>query len=110
MYGTRDAAQNWEHASMEFMESGGFRNGVATPCVFHDPSRDLRAVVQRDDFTVLGPNKELDWLCRTIANRFDVNFRRRLGPEATDDRSIRLLNHVSEGTEDGISLTKGMLR
>ena len=40
MYGTRDAAQNWEHAYMEFVESVGFKSGVATPCIFHNPNRN----------------------------------------------------------------------
>ena len=34
MYGTRDAAQNWEAAYAEFMESIGFTRGVSSSCVF----------------------------------------------------------------------------
>ena len=56
-----------------------------------------------DDFTVLGPNQELDWFRGVIADRFEVKFRGRLGPEAADNKSIRLLNRVIEWTEDGIS-------
>ena len=33
MYGTRDAAQNWEYAYAEFMESIGFIRGLASSCM-----------------------------------------------------------------------------
>ena len=51
MYGTRDAAQNWENAYAEFMESIGFSKGKASPCIFWHPGRNLRCVVHGDDFT-----------------------------------------------------------
>ena len=34
MYGTRDAAQNWEVTYIQFMKEIGFVSGKATPCVF----------------------------------------------------------------------------
>ena len=34
MYGTRDAAQNWEATYVKFMNDIGFFSGRATPCVF----------------------------------------------------------------------------
>ena len=37
MYGTRDAAQNWEAEYIEFLESEGFETGAANPCVFFHP-------------------------------------------------------------------------
>ena len=44
-YGTRDAAQNWEHSYTEFLWSIGFVSSTATPCIFHHTARDLRVVV-----------------------------------------------------------------
>ena len=46
MYGTREAAQNWEHAYTQFLAAIGFRSGVATPCVFYNQKRDIYVVVQ----------------------------------------------------------------
>ena len=34
MYGTRDAALNWECEYTEFMVACGFVAGISTPCVF----------------------------------------------------------------------------
>ena len=35
MYGTRDAAQDWEHEYIEFMVNAGFVKSRATPCMFY---------------------------------------------------------------------------
>ena len=102
LYGTRDAAQNWEHAYTEFLEGIGFVTGVATPCMFWNEARDIRIVVHGDDFTVLGPVANLDWFRSEIAKRFEVKFRGRLGPEPNDDKAIRILNRVVQWTNDGI--------
>ena len=61
LYGTRDAAQNWEHAYIEFLESEGFKRGLSTPCMFWHKSRDIYIVVHGDDFTILGADTQLDW-------------------------------------------------
>ena len=42
MYGTRDAAQNWEEEYSEFMLSIGFRRGLASPCVFYHQASQRR--------------------------------------------------------------------
>ena len=54
MYGTRDAAQNWECAYVEALAHMGFKRGRATPCVFVHIQRGLKLVVHGDDFTVSG--------------------------------------------------------
>ena len=102
MYGTRDAAQNWEHAYINFLKRAGFVNGVASPCVFHHEERDVRIVVHGDDFTVLGPETQLNWFREEIKRRFEVKFRGRLGPEDKDEKAIRILNRVVTWTTEGI--------
>jgi hypothetical protein len=97
MYGTRDAAQNWEFAYLEFMtENAEFEKGKSSPCIFWHKERNVRVVVHGDDFTVLGNEKELDWFRGVISKRFEVKFRGRIGPAKEDDKSIRLLNRVIE--------------
>ena len=72
MYGTRDAAQDWETAYAEFMKEIGLSKGVASPCVFNHEGRNMKAVVHGDDFTILGRSKDLDWLRQKISTRFEV--------------------------------------
>ena len=102
MYGTRDAAQNWEYEYAEFMQSIGFKRGIANPCVFFNPSREIRVVVHGDDFTVLAAEDNLNWFREQIQNRFEVKFRGRIGPSEKDSKSIRILNRVVQWTEKGI--------
>ena len=80
MYGTRDAAQNWEHEYIEFMANAGFVKSRATPCMFFHKGRGVRVVIHGDDFTVLGNEVELDWFRECIQDKFEVKFRARLGP------------------------------
>ena len=65
MYGTRDAAQNWEHMYTEWLESSGFKRGVCNPCVFWNKGKNIRLVVHGDDFTLLNASADLD-VCRAI--------------------------------------------
>ena len=102
MYGTRDAAQNWECEYIEFMVHDGFHKSRASPCMFYHRERDIRIVIHGDDFTVLGNEVELDWFRERIRSKFEVRFRARLGPEDKDDKSVRLLNRVIEWTPEGI--------
>ena len=41
LYGTRDAAQNWEFEYIEFLRSQGFEKGKATPCMFYHSERKI---------------------------------------------------------------------
>lgn len=102
MYGTRDAAQNWEYAYSNFLQSLGFKNGTCNPCIFYHGERDLRLVVHGDDFTVLGYADNLDWFRKQNAERFKVKFRDRLGPSDDDDKSIRILIRIVQWDEEGI--------
>ena len=102
MYGTRDAAQNWEKEYSGFMTSSGFETGKANPCVFYHREKSVRAVIHGDDFTLLGHSENLDWFRKEICNKFEVKMRGRLGPEESDDKSIRILNRVVEWNSEGI--------
>ena len=55
LYGTRDAASNWEKTIRKVMESFGFICSMGTPCNFYHPTRNLRCTVHGDDFVTLGP-------------------------------------------------------
>lgn len=54
MYGTRDAAANWEANYSQHLKDNGFTQGLSSPCVFHHEQRDVQLVVHGDDFTFLG--------------------------------------------------------
>jgi hypothetical protein len=45
-----------------------------------------------DDFTILARESSLYWLREEISKSYEVKFRARLGPEAKDDKHVRILN------------------
>ena len=61
MYGTRDAAHDWELIDSQHLRDTGFAPGASSPCIFHHQRRDLRLVVHGDDFTPLGAYENLMW-------------------------------------------------
>eukprot|EP00959_Pyramimonas_sp_CCMP1952_P219673 4593007-Pyramimonas_sp.AAC.1 len=72
MYGTRDAASNWEDCYVDFANEAGFKSGIASPCVFKHESRALWLIVHGDDFTLLGGDHDLDWFEHKIKEEFEV--------------------------------------
>ena len=54
MYGTRDAAYNWEMEYTRVLLAAGFRQGVSTPCIFIHDERRIRVCVHGDDFWSAG--------------------------------------------------------
>ena len=62
MYGTRDAAQNWEEEYCDTVMGLGFDRGMASPCAFYHRERNLRVVVHGDDFTFCGLEEDLFWI------------------------------------------------
>ena len=82
MYGTRDAAQNWEYEYSQFLMNLGFSRGRASPCVFMHKERHVRLVVHGDDFTALGREKDLDWLKEAMSAKYAVE-RHRSGPDGS---------------------------
>ncbi len=102
MYGTRDAASNWEDCYMDFANEAGFKSGIASPCVFKHESRALWLTVHGDDFTLLGGDHDLDWFENKIKEEFEVKVRGRLGPGKEDMKAIRILNRIVEWTKEGL--------
>ena len=102
MYGTRDAASNWEAEYTKGLMKDGFVPGVASPCAFYHPELDVQCVVHGDDFTFLGTNSSLDEVQKAMKARYEVQIRGRLGPGPKDDKSIRILNRILEWTSEGL--------
>ena len=70
MYGTRDAAANWEDKYSSLLESMGFLRGRSSPCAFFHPQKGIRCVVHGDDFTFLGNQDELQWCIDVMKDEY----------------------------------------
>ena len=76
MYGTRDAAQNWEQCYQDAFKEMGFKPGLASVCHLHNRERGLKAVVHGDDFTVTGSEHELTELGKEMGKKFEIKLLR----------------------------------
>ena len=71
MYGTRDAASNWEEAYSTFLASKGFTKGVASPCVFFSASRGIRLMVHGNDFVLVGTRFNLETTLKDFYDQYE---------------------------------------
>ena len=84
MYGTRSAAQGWQHEYSDTMLKLGFVQGASCPCVFYHPVRELCCNVHGDDFTTAGSKRELDWFEKALEEFYELTKGGRLGPGRGD--------------------------
>ena len=54
LYGTRDAAKNWQDEVARMMKIWGFRQGQYNPCLYHHDKWQLATLVHGDDFVSVG--------------------------------------------------------
>ena len=84
------------------MIEAGFIQGVASPCVFHHPTRNIACSLHGDDFTAAGPKPELDWFEATLKKSYQLTLGGRLGPGPADDKETIVLGRVIRWTNEGI--------
>ena len=72
LYGTRDAAANFQAEVRAFMLNAGFRASSYNPCVFYHPVKDLRTLVHGDDFLTSGNRQEAKWFREALEARFQI--------------------------------------
>ena len=101
MYGTRDAAQNWEECYQNAFKEMGFKPGLASVCHLHNRERDLKEVVHGDDFTVTGSKQELTQLAGELGKRFEIKLKI-MGPERDQVQEQIILNRIVRWTNEGL--------
>ena len=61
LYGTRDAAANWEDAYAKVWTEHGFSRGAERPCSFYSIECSIRVVVHGNDLLSRDPRSQLEW-------------------------------------------------
>ena len=56
---------------------------------FYHPERDVRIVVQGDDFVVEGKQSDLEWVRDVLAAKYILKVRGILGPDPGDQKRKR---------------------
>ena len=67
LYGTRDAATNWQELVALEMEKAGFQQGVYNPCTYYHAERQLHTMVHGDDYCSVGSRKDIgSWIADSV--------------------------------------------
>ena len=76
LYGTRDAATNWQETLSSHSIDNGFVRGIGFPSVFRHEAKDLWTLVHGDDYFSCGSPAALDWLEKTLADKYQIKTTR----------------------------------
>jgi hypothetical protein len=76
LYGTRDAAKEWQQTLSRHLEGIGFVRGVGYPAVFFHPGRGIKTLVHGDDYVSAGESQDLDWLESELSKQYQIKTQR----------------------------------
>ena len=108
LYGTRDAALNWQQTLSNHLEEAGFKRGIGHPSVFYHPKRDIWTLVHGDDYCSAGTSMSLDWMEDLLAKKYEIKTQRvgrgkmRNGEQKKTEGQV--LNRVVRQSTDGWEL------
>ena len=74
MYGTRDAAANWESEYSEYLATHGYKKGAACPCHFWNPHTGVKALVHGDDFLAIGTESALKDMIQVVTQKYEAKY------------------------------------
>ena len=102
LYGTRDAAANWQHCVATHLLSLGFQQGRSNPCVFYHAGRRVRTLVHGDDYASTGTHDSLRWLQSQLEIKFDMKTQM-VGHSEKEGvvKEARILNRIVRATSGG---------
>jgi len=103
MYGTRDAAMNWAMEYGDTLKAAGFKQGVASPCLFRHEENGVVVMVHGDDFVAVGEEEHLKATKKALEDKYKIKAET-LGSDKGDAKEIRVLNKVIRLTEQGLEL------
>ena len=98
LYGTRDAALNFQKEVREVMAQCGFQNGKYNVSTYYHPERGLKTMVHGDDFATVGDIEDVKWLKDKLHKRFELKTTI-IG--SNEESEGRILNRIVRCTENG---------
>ena len=103
LYGTRDAASNWQETLSSHLVDNEFTRGVGFPSVFRHDSKDIWTLVHGDDYLSCGPPDSLDWLEKTPTQQYEIKTTR-VGHGQKASKEGQILNRVVRATDKGYEM------
>ena len=100
LYGTRDAAMNWQEEVAKEMKGWGFDRGQYNPCLYTHAAKRVQAFLHGDDFASAGNRVALKWFLQKLESRFEIKTSV-IGTGIGEVREARVLNRILRITELG---------
>ena len=100
LYGTRDAAMNWQEGVAREMKNWGFNRGQYNPCLYTNTEKRAHVFLHGDDFASVGNRAALKWLLQKLESRFEIKTSV-IGTGVGEVREARVLNRILRITELG---------
>ena len=75
LYGTRDAAVNWQEEVAKALLVLGIPKEVYNPCLYHHKERNLRTFLHGHDLAAGGTRDGANWFRGCLEKRFEINTR-----------------------------------
>ena len=72
LYGTRDAAMNWQEEVAKEMNKWGCRRGRYNPCIYWNEKTGLMTLVHGDDFVSVGSTQASEQPKRHLRARLEI--------------------------------------
>ena len=104
MYGTRDAAHEYDGFSNEKICAQGYKHGMSCPCIY-DHEKELSIGWRHGDGMIFGGEDHwVDEVHAKLGKEMILKLRAKMGFEDGDDKHISILNRlVSFETIDGVN-------
>ena len=103
LYGTRDAATNWQETRTAHLESIGFKRCIGYPSVYDHPVRHIWTMVHGDDYVSVRHRRELAWLESKLACAYEIKTQH-IGPNKAVFSEGKVLNRVVGWEQSGCQL------
>ena len=103
LYGTRDAALNWQDTLSRHLLDIGFERGVGFPSVFVHKEYDILTLVHGDDYFSAGCSDGLSWLESQLVEQYEIKTSR-IGHSEHCKPEGQILNRVVRATESGFEI------
>lgn len=103
LYGTQDAAANWQETLSAQLKGIGFTRGAGYPCVFCHKDRSIWSLVHGDDYVSTGRPQDLAWLRKELEKVYELKTQV-VGPCAEGVCEGKVLNRVLRWQDHGWEL------
>ena len=100
LYGTRDAATNWQKEVAKEMTTWGFERGKYNPCLYRHKGLDIITLIHGDDFVSVGTRESIHQFKENLASRFEIKTTI-IGDAPNENSEGRVLGRVIRITDEG---------